>query len=171
DDELRPDRRLLELARPPAVRFREAAVRGVLEQRQHALRDLGAAAGGDRARADVVETAVVAIEAEEQRRDRLATAFPAHAGDDAVGGLVLLHLDDAVARAGQIRGVQSLRDDAVEPERLEAVEPAASLVDTASCRRNFEHKARSALLELAPPFLEGPAPDVVAVPEEDVEDD
>ena len=38
DDELRPDRRLLELAGAPAVRLGEAPVRRVLDQRQHTLR-------------------------------------------------------------------------------------------------------------------------------------
>src|SRR5205823_5667969 len=87
DHELRPDGRLLELACPPAIRLREAPVGGVLEQRQHALADLRAPAGRDRARADVVEPAVVAVEAEQQRRDRGPIALPADADDDAVGGL------------------------------------------------------------------------------------
>src|SRR5262249_62381535 len=41
DDELRPDRGLLELARAPAVRLGEVLpLGGVAEQRQHPLRDL-----------------------------------------------------------------------------------------------------------------------------------
>ena len=36
--------------------------------------------------------------------------LPAHADDDAVGRLLGLHLDDAVARAGEVRDVAALRD-------------------------------------------------------------
>ena len=60
-------------------------------------------ARGDRGRADVVDLAVVAVEAEQQRREPRRLLLPAHADDDAVRGLVLLDLDDAVARAGQVR--------------------------------------------------------------------
>ena len=75
DDELRLHRRLRELARAPAVRLREAAVRRALQQRPDPLQDLVVAARGDRGGADVVELAVVAVEAEQQRRER-ASASP-----------------------------------------------------------------------------------------------
>ena len=74
-DELRPHRRLLELAAAPAVRLREAALRRVLEQRLHAREDLVVALRADRGRADVVDLAVVVVEPEQQRREVLGFAF------------------------------------------------------------------------------------------------
>src|SRR5262249_35548102 len=75
DDELRSDGRLLEVAGPPSGRLGEVLPLGrVLEQRQDALRDLVGRPGCDRAPADVVEPAVVAVEAEEQRRDLPSTS-------------------------------------------------------------------------------------------------
>ena len=73
DHELRPHR-APPRARPcPSGSARRSAQSGSsLEQRQHALRHLGAPRRRDRARADVVEPAVVAVEAEQQRRDLLA---------------------------------------------------------------------------------------------------
>ncbi len=73
----------------------------------------------DRGRADVVELAVVAVEAEEQRRDPVRLRLPAQADDDAVGGLVRLHLDDRLARARAGTGWSSRF--AITPSR-----PAAS---------------------------------------------
>ena len=96
DDELGPHRRLLELAAAPAVRLGEAALGRVLEQREHARRDLVVACGRDGGRADVVDLAVVAVEAEEKRRDAIGARLPAHADDDAVSRLLGLHLHDAV---------------------------------------------------------------------------
>ena len=66
--------------------------------------------------------------------------------DDAVGGLLLLHLHDAFARAGQVRLAEPLRDHAVQAERLEPVEPAARLLDRA--RRRREPESLRAPLEL-----------------------
>src|SRR5438874_7238063 len=107
DDELRPDGRLLELARPPAVRLGEASLLRSLQQRQYARGDLFPARRGDRTRADVVEAPVVAVQPEQERRDLLLRArLPAQAHDDGIGGLLLLHLDDALARAGQVRDAE-----------------------------------------------------------------
>ena len=61
DDQLRLHRRLRQLARAPAIRLREAAVRRALQQRPDALQDLVMAARRDRGGADVVELAVVAV--------------------------------------------------------------------------------------------------------------
>src|SRR6266851_3066835 len=52
DDDLRAHRGLLEVARPPAVRLREAALVRLVEQRPHALLDLLAHLRADSARAD-----------------------------------------------------------------------------------------------------------------------
>src|SRR5205807_5799228 len=70
DHELRPDGCFLEAARPPAVRLREAARVGAFEQWLHEGQDLGLSAGCDRARADVVEPAVLLVETEQERRER-----------------------------------------------------------------------------------------------------
>ena len=78
---------------------------------------------------------VVVVEAEQERRDRLAAALlPADPGDDAVGGAVRLDLDDAVARARQIGEAEPLRDDAVEAGRLQRLQPLAPLLDVVGDR-------------------------------------
>src|ERR687898_508155 len=107
-DELVPERRLLEPLVAPAVRLRKAPLRALVEQGQHTRRDVIVVAGADRCRADVVDFAVLAVEAEQQRRQLLRPLLPAHADDDAVGGLVLLHLHDGLARGGPWREPESL---------------------------------------------------------------
>ena len=69
DHELGTDRGLLELAAAPAVRLREAALGRVLQQRDDPLRDLVVLRGRDGRRADVVDLAVLAVQAEQQRGD------------------------------------------------------------------------------------------------------
>ncbi len=125
DDQLRTHPRLVQLAGAPAVRLGDAAFGRILQQRQQPFGDLLPLAGRNGARADVVEPAVVAVEAEEQRRDLGLVALPPDSEDGAVGGSVLFDLDYGVARARLIRGRQTLCDDPVEPERLEALEPRA----------------------------------------------
>src|SRR5215211_1270566 len=61
-DELRPERRLLEVARAPPVGLGEAAVRGLVEEREDERADLVVVARGDRGGADVVGPAVVSVE-------------------------------------------------------------------------------------------------------------
>src|SRR5437763_9910616 len=78
DHELRPQRRLLEVAGAPAVRLGEATVVLLVQQRQDERRDLVVPLRADRARADVVESAVVAVEPEQERCDlRAAARLPA----------------------------------------------------------------------------------------------
>src|ERR671912_1392017 len=62
--ELVSERSLLQPYVAPAVGLREAALRALVQERQHPTRDLGVAAGADRGRADVVDLAVRAVEAE-----------------------------------------------------------------------------------------------------------
>ena len=61
---------------------------------------------------------------------------------------MLLHLDHAVARARQVRHAEPLRDDPVEAERLEPVEPAARLLElaasTGESRKPFATRSSSA---------------------------
>ena len=125
--------------------------------------------GRDGRRADVVDLSVVAVEAEQQRRDAVGPRLPAHADDDAVGGLLRLHLHDAVARAGEVREVAALRDHAVEADRLEAVEPAERLV--AIARRGGELEPLRAPLEPRAALRERLVPRLDALPHEDVERD
>ena len=170
DDELRLERRLLELSAPPAVRLAEAPVALLVEERQHLRCDLRLVLRADRGGADVVEVAVVVVEAEQERGDRVAPALlPADAGDDAVCGLVRLHLDDAVARAGEIREAEALRDDTVEARRLQRLEPLVPLLDVVRDGRELE--AVPDLLELGAPFLDRPLVHRLALPEEQVEGD
>ena len=90
---------------------------------QHEREDLVVIARAHRGRADVVGPAVLAVEPEQERREPVRLLLPADANHDAVGRLVLLDLDDAFPRAGQVGQAEPLRDHAVEPRRLEAVEP------------------------------------------------
>src|SRR3954468_1843808 len=94
--ELRPHRRLGELAGAPAVRFREAPVGRAFQQRLDPREDLVVLAGRDCGRADVVNLAAV-VEAEQQRRDASRLLLPAHADDHAVRRLERFDLEHAVA--------------------------------------------------------------------------
>src|SRR5581483_1617861 len=107
---------------------------GAGEQRLEPRPELRAFPRRDGARAHVVDLAVVAVQAEQQRRER-AVLVPPEADDDAIRGAMLLHLDDRVARAWQVRRAEPLRDDAVEPERLEAGHPRARVRERARRRR------------------------------------
>src|SRR5207248_8866989 len=85
--------------------------------------------------ADEVEPAVRVVEPEQKRRDpALGLVAPAEADDHAVGRPVRLHLDDAVARAGEVRQTAPLGDDTVEAGRLEALQPVAGLRQIAGDR-------------------------------------
>src|SRR5205085_8838291 len=75
DDELRLERRLFEAVGSPAVRFAEAAVALGVEQGEDFRGDLRLVLCADRGGADVVQLALVAVEAEEERRDRVAAAL------------------------------------------------------------------------------------------------
>ena len=89
--------------------------------------------------------------------------------DDAVRGLLLLHLDDAVARAREVRNAELLRDDAVQSHRLEPVEPAARVRELARCRGERESLARASTR--ARRSSSGSLPHRLAVPQEHVERD
>jgi hypothetical protein len=78
-----------------------------------------------------------------------------------------LDLDDALARAGEVRHAESLADHPVEPGRLEAVEPRLGLVAVVRDGRELESVAPA--LELGAALLERPPPDLLAVPEQEVE--
>src|SRR5205823_5969973 len=117
--ELRPHGIPVELlpGRPAALAAGDPPVADVagVEQLRQPLLELGASPSREaRAVADEVEPVAV-VEAEEERRDPpVGLVAPAEADDRAVGRLVLLDLDDAVARAGQIGETEPLRDHAVE---------------------------------------------------------
>ena len=110
------------------------------------------------------------VEAEQQRRDRAAAArLPAQAGDDAVGGLVRLHLDDAVTRAGEVGQAEPLRDHAVEARGLQRLQPGSPLLDVGRDRR--EREAVADALQLGAPLLDRLLVHRLALPEEQVEGD
>src|SRR5207344_2412159 len=118
---------------------------------------------------DVVDLAVLPVEAQEKRGDAVGAGLPADADDDAVRGLLGLDLHDAVTRAGQVRGVEALRHDAVKPDRLEALEPVECLVPIR--RGRGEREALRLALEVWTPLRERHAPDLLAFPNEDIEGD
>ena len=87
--------------------------------------ELGARRGREAAgHADVVQHAVVVVEPEQQRADADAVLVEAEAGDDAVGGAQVLHLQHG-ALALFVETVERLGDHAVETRALEALEPLA----------------------------------------------
>src|SRR5436190_19440231 len=76
--------------------------------------------------ADMLQRAVVVIQAEQKRSDGvLAALMPAKSGDHAVGGARVFDLEHR-ALARLIGGVSGFRHDAVEPGPFEAVEPVDS---------------------------------------------
>ena len=81
---------------------------------------------------------------------------------------MLLHLHDCVARARLIGGRQALRDDTVEPERLEALEPRARIGSRPRRRRDDE---ACQAIDPHASLLERLLPDRLAVPEQQVERD
>src|SRR5207237_5410577 len=74
------------------------------------------------------------------------------------------------ARAGEVGEAEALRDHAVEPRRLDALEPVLGGRQVARERREAD-AFRRALRELGATLLERAAPHLVAVPEQEVEDD
>src|SRR5205085_5628093 len=96
-----------------------------LAQRRELLHELLAHDVAERrGDADVMERAVVIVEAEQERADHRARAVlvPAKARDDAVGRARVLDLDHR-ALARLVRRVEPLGHDAVEPRAFEALEP------------------------------------------------
>src|SRR5213075_1935990 len=74
-----------------------------------------------------------------------------------------------LARAGEVGDAEPLRDHAVQARRLEAREPL--LRPVAVPRRRREPEALGLPLELAPALLERVLPDLLALPEKQVEGD
>ena len=81
---------------------------------------------------------------------------------------MLFHLHDTVARTGQVRHPELLRDHTVEAERFELREPAPRLADISCCRREPETVER---LDTRAAFLERQLPYGFAVPDEHIEHD
>ena len=98
-----------------------------------------------------------------------AARLPAEPGDDAVGRLVRLHLDDAVARAGEIRQPEPLRHHAVEAGGLQRLQPRASLFHVGG--DGGEGDAAADALQLGAALLDRPFVHRLPVPEEQVEGD
>src|SRR5438876_6047609 len=174
-DELRLDRVPVELfaARPAALPAGDAITAD--RSRRAQLRQLFLELAANRRReagtvADEVEPTLRVVEAEEERRDpAFGLVAPAEADDQAVCGAVRLHLDDSLARAGEVRDAEPLRDDAVEAGGLELLQPLAGLGRIASHRREPELLADA--LELGTPLLERQLVDRLALPAQDVERD
>src|SRR5215218_1942176 len=147
-DELRSHRVPVELLAtgPATLPARDAVAADVtlLPERREHLVELPPHRGREPRRvADEVEAVLVVVEAEQDRRDLpLDLLAPAKANDHAIGGAVLLHLDDTVARAREVRHPQPLADDAVEPRRLEPVEPARRVGELVRARRDAEPRGR-----------------------------
>ena len=168
-DELGLHRLLLEVSRAPAVRFREAAVRLLVDQGENLLGDPVVLRCRDRGRAHVVEPAVVPVEPEEQCRDLLRLVLPPDADDHGVGRLVRLHLGDRLPGARPVRVVEPLRDHAVEAGGLEGVEPLGCRFRVE--RAGGEPEALRELLQLSSALLQGELVQRLALPEENVERD
>src|SRR5205823_9024743 len=117
--------------------------------------------------ADEVERAILAIQTEQETRDLLATR--AVADDDAVDRAVVFDLLHSVPRAGHVREIGTLCDDAVEAEHLEPLEPHLGLVDIARDLRELE--ALRVLFEECAPLRQWSLMDGLTVPEQHVEGD
>ena len=91
------------------------------------------------------------------------------AGDDAVGGLVRLHLHDAVARAGEVRQPELLRDHAVEAGRLQRREPRRACRDVGGDGESVKPCADA--LELGAALLDRLLVHELPVPQQQVEGD
>ena len=118
--------------------------------------------------ADEIDLPVLAVQAEEQRRDpAFGLLAPAEADDHAVGRLVLLDLDHTLARAREVGEPLRLRDHAVEPGRFEPVEPALRVLLVGRVRGDGE--ALGLALELLATLLERELVERLALPEQDVE--
>ncbi len=89
------------------------------------------------AEADVVELAMIVVQAEQQRADFPALLGVAEAADDAVGGADALDLDHAGALAGCVLAVEALGDNAVEPMGGAAADPALRGGKVGSRRRKM----------------------------------
>ena len=101
-------------------------------QRLQLLDELGPARLGEAgADADVLELALVVVEAEQEAAEQRplggGVLVLAVAGDDHVGGARVLDLEHGAAVLG-VRRVERLGDHAVEPGALELVEPALRLL-------------------------------------------
>ncbi len=96
---------------------------GVLGQRRHLAEQLGAERGGEPGGdADVVESLVVVEQAEQQRADAAAVLVHAEPGHHAVGGALVLDLDQGPL-VGLVHVVEPLGHHAVEARPLERREP------------------------------------------------
>ena len=106
---------------------------------------------------------LVVVQAEQQRADALVRSrlVPAEAGDDAVGGAHVLHLDHR-ALARLVGAVRRLRDHAVEAGALEARQPlgrlardrASSASGGSAARRCSSSRSRRARRSLCGQFAQ-----------------
>ena len=168
-DELRPERRLLELAGAPAVRLREAAVGASCRAAAARARRSRRGARADRRRADVVELAVVAVEPEQQRRELLGFVLFQRT-PTTTQSAVLCSFTFATPRASRAgraaRAASRSRRRAPRPRSV-ASQPRAS-----SARRAGEIRKSVATFAAAPaPLLERQLVHRLAVPEQHVEGD
>jgi len=168
DDELRRHRAPFPRdLRPPAARLPARLPFGVgPQERLHALEDLLAPLARSR-RGPHRPEFLALVEAEHDARDAGALLAPGHAEDDTVGGLLALHLDDPLPRAGEVGEALALRDHPVEAGHLEPVEPALGDLAVARRRRDGERQ----LLDPLSTLLERKLVDRLAVPQEEVEGD
>ena len=169
-DELGPHGRLLELARPPPVRLREAPLGSLLEQRQETLGDVGVPARGNGRRADVVELAVVAVDAEQERGDPIRPRLPAQRrrrrSRRVFSGFTFTTASREPARYGlSVR----LATTPSSPAASKWSSQRERRVAIGRGRREGEALARA--LELAPPLGERQPPELLSFPEQDVEGD
>jgi hypothetical protein len=120
----------------------------------------------------VVQPAAVVVQAEEERARKRPVGKHAEASDDAVGGLLVLHLDHLPAPR-DVRKVAMLGDDAVDARALEALEPPLRDRRVVGDRRQAKSPASVSekLLEPAPPLGERRLPEVVAAEGDEVEGD
>jgi bifunctional non-homologous end joining protein LigD len=107
--------------------------------------------------ADVVHLAVV-VDAEHERADPVAGLVQPVADEDAVRGASVFDLHHN-ARAGFVRPISALRDEAVEPRALEPFEPLRRHIRVRGLRRDEEVVTRGdGVDERCAPLREGRTP-------------
>src|SRR6267378_5857227 len=130
--------------RPVAPRMSVERILAIGSEKLHQLQPCYI--GEARADADVLEIAVVVVQAEQERADFgfLTALVPAKAGHDAVAISLVFDFEHytLVRLVGSVRG---LRNDAVESRALEASEPIGGSGPVFRCR--CEVKRRLRLLE------------------------
>src|SRR5262245_40189518 len=121
---------------------------------------------------DVVQRPLVVVQTEEQRPDAVAVLVGPEAGDDAVGGALVLDLEPGAFVLAVLARAR-LGDNPVETGALELLEPLGCDLRVLGHRGDVDRRRCAAqhLLEPAAPLGDRPRPEVVVALGEEIEGD